>query len=308
MNNTTDIANSAHKPRRTFRLLMSLIVIIGSISALLYWDELSSQRQERLQESLIAAVRRSDEREAHRLLDSGASSNTFVDPVTYKPLLERPSLFRLVQRLTRRSKQPSPDRVSVLSLAITIDNRNEIVPLLLEREADPDVPDGKGSTPLHYAAQFGNRDALLDLLERHTDINRKNRLGNTPLHLAVASASIDPNKQLAVNVQLLLEHKADTNIANNEGVTPLDTVALECMTLHRMWLNDSLQNLASTHPDPPERITRTYQHKLNQRKQLIVILQKHGAKSSPETGRLLTDSFKLDDSEILELLKPDGQN
>lgn len=307
MNDSTHIANPAHKSRRTLRLLMTLLVVAGSIAALLYWDDASTGKQAKLQGSLIAAVRRSDAQEVHRLLDAGATANIFVDPATDRPLLERPSLLHIVQRLIRRSKPPTPDRVPVLSIAITY-NRNEIVALLIERGADLDAPDGKGSTPLHYAAQFGNRDALLDLLERHPEINRKNRMGNTPLHLAVASASIDPNRQLAVNVQLLLEHNADTNIANAEGITPLDTVALECMNLHREWLNASLQNLASKQPDPPERITRNYQHRLDQRKQLVVILQKHGAKSSVETQRLLTDSFKLEESEILDLLKPDGQN
>ncbi|CEP01139.1 hypothetical protein PBRA_008451 [Plasmodiophora brassicae] len=59
-----------------------------------------------------------------------------------------------------------------------------IVTLLIDHGADVDAVDGGGSTPLHYAAQYGRTDIVEELLKSGANINRQNKQGRTPLHEA----------------------------------------------------------------------------------------------------------------------------
>ena len=58
-------------------------------------------------------------------------------------------------------------------------------------------------------------DTLAILLENDSDVaNAQDRIGNTPLHYAVAARDRE-------RVFLLLKYKADVNLANRQGTTPL---------------------------------------------------------------------------------------
>lgn len=112
-----------------------------------------------------------------------------------------------------------------------------------------------GSTPLHHAAQSGNRALIKKLInDPKTKLNAKNHAGNTPLHHAIFST--DPEcvemllscRRVDVNarnqilqtplywavifkniriVELLLEHgKINPNLKNSAGETPLVRAAL----------------------------------------------------------------------------------
>jgi ankyrin repeat protein len=47
---------------------------------------------------------------------------------------------------------------------------------------DPNIKDGVGSTPLHYAAQGGHVECVNLLLKAKANINAINNAGDTPLH------------------------------------------------------------------------------------------------------------------------------
>mmetsp|Transcript_101976 Transcript_101976/g.287862 ORF Transcript_101976/g.287862 Transcript_101976/m.287862 type:complete len:226 (-) Transcript_101976:87-764(-) len=86
----------------------------------------------------------------------------------------------------------------------------------------PTSPDENGYTPVHAAASYGHVELLRMLLERDGNgANVGDSDGDTPLH-HVASASDLEEDQLRPVVALLLEHRADPTLTNNEQKSCLD--------------------------------------------------------------------------------------
>ena len=59
--------------------------------------------------------------------------------------------------------------------------------------------DGSGNTPLHYAAEWAQSDAVMLLVEKGADPNTKNANGETPLYNAVKANNTDIISQLLAN-------------------------------------------------------------------------------------------------------------
>ncbi len=62
----------------------------------------------------------------------------------------------------------------------------QIVKMLLENGADPNIREQAGHTPLHAAAQNGDEELIRILLFGGADINLRSEDGKTPLDLAIA--------------------------------------------------------------------------------------------------------------------------
>ena len=71
-----------------------------------------------------------------------------------------------------------------------------------------------GLTPLHHAAWYGRKDVVQLLLDRGAVPNMANQYGGTPLH----SAALGGHKDV---VQLLLDRGAKPNMRILDGATPL---------------------------------------------------------------------------------------
>ena len=84
------------------------------------------------------------------------------------------------------------------------------VEVLLSNGADPNIPDNEKFTSLHNAVN--SVDILKLLLSKCSDVNAQNNRGETPLYLAVEKNSYEC-------VMSLLEHNADPNIGDNEGLS-----------------------------------------------------------------------------------------
>ena len=95
----------------------------------------------------------------------------------------------------------------------------QLLPHILNGEDVNVSLDGmKGNTCLHYACELGSRDLIRWLVENGADVNRVEwGGGNTPLHCSARLASL-------YSVNYLLEHGANPDIANNEGLKPVDMV------------------------------------------------------------------------------------
>ena len=73
---------------------------------------------------------------------------------------------------------------------------------------------------MHWCAFRGNENLCRFLLERNADVNIQDNHGYTPLHWC----ALKSNENLC---RLLLEHNADVNIQDKSGSTPLQWCARE---------------------------------------------------------------------------------
>src|SRR5215475_3422682 len=143
-------------------------------------------------------------------------------------------------------RKPVDPKVMALVAAVRAGNRYEIEQQVA---ASPELIGGKdagGSTALHHAAGFGPLDNLQSLIDKGADVNAKNRRGSTPLHWAIhdeAKVRLLLSKGANVNarqaqgrtplflaamlgdgfptIRLLLSKGADPNLAAVNGQTPL---------------------------------------------------------------------------------------
>ena len=90
-----------------------------------------------------------------------------------------------------------------------------MVEWLIQKGANPNIPNGHGDTSLHVAAKWGTREIAECLVgQGGGDVNHANGRGDTPLHYA----AINGNR---VMVQYLIEQGAEINRPNNYGNTPI---------------------------------------------------------------------------------------
>jgi ankyrin repeat protein len=63
-------------------------------------------------------------------------------------------------------------------------NQTKVVEYLIDKGADVNAVDRFGITPMHFAAQQGNKDIIKLLLKKQANINAKDKYGRTPLRMA----------------------------------------------------------------------------------------------------------------------------
>lgn len=98
-------------------------------------------------------------------------------------------------------------------LYATKENEFASVKLLLAHSADPNIALKNGTTPLHEAAANGSIRTCKLLLENKALIDAATKNG-TALHMAVSE-----NREKTV--EALIEHGANVNATNEQGITPL---------------------------------------------------------------------------------------
>lgn len=92
---------------------------------------------------------------------------------------------------------------------------DNVVRILLTRNADINSVDMNGNTALHTAALNSQLSIVKLLLEKNPNLDIQNKVGNTALHLAVISGNIDIVGELVLK-------GANTRIRNNDGKYPRD--------------------------------------------------------------------------------------
>lgn len=107
---------------------------------------------------------------------------------------------------------------------------NDILEILIPYNPDVSIRNGYGGNALIPAAEKGHVSTVKFLLEKtDVDVNHVNHLGWTAL-LEVMLFGKD-NREYQEIVKLLLEHGADSGLADKEGVTSLEHARRRNLTL-----------------------------------------------------------------------------
>jgi len=97
-------------------------------------------------------------------------------------------------------------------------NHPEIVQMLLDKGANPNLPDKFGKTALHHAVSIRPKPKVINmLLEKGANINLQCKSGWTALHIAAQGSK-------SKIVEILLQNGADPNLQDRYGRTALDLV------------------------------------------------------------------------------------
>eukprot|EP00435_Cladocopium_sp_Y103_P025288 s3063_g6.t1 len=99
-------------------------------------------------------------------------------------------------------------------------NNSAMTELLLEAEADPDQMSYRKFAPLHTAARLGHTETLDILLKSNANVNIDNGEGLTPLFLAVQCDEYWEYKFIEA-CRILIEGRADVNSRYKGNKTPL---------------------------------------------------------------------------------------
>ena len=120
---------------------------------------------------------------------------------------------RFIRKNANLNSQIANTKVTPLHLAVQKGNL-DIVKILLEAKADPNLASIDGATPLHLAALSGNLGVVEALLKADAKPNLAMNDGYTPLHLALQKGNLGV-------VKVLLKAKANPNLVMNDNITPL---------------------------------------------------------------------------------------
>ena len=170
------------KARETLRLVLALLL-------LLWTGAVTAQTLTQDERALIEATERNDIETARRLIAAGTSVNAQDE--------KRDSAFLLAGAA----------------------GRLEILKLALQAGADLKSTNRYGGTALIPACHHGHVETVRELLKTAIDVNHVNRLGWTALLETVILG--DGSEKYIEIARLLVAHKADVNLADNQGVTPL---------------------------------------------------------------------------------------
>ncbi|KAL7296064.1 hypothetical protein TKK_0010618 [Trichogramma kaykai] len=178
-------------------------------------------------------------------------------------------LAKILFDICERNNQPvlvnAQDRAGNTPLHLAVASKNrELMELLLERGASPNLANREGSTPLHSVCQMEGDEkklakTLLELSDekyRPVQVDAWDKSGRTPLNLAL----LNDNARV---MTLLLERGADPNSTNEEGQTPLHVVCRRQGDPEKLVKKFLRINEKSSHPvrvDARDRLGHTPLH------------------------------------------------
>jgi hypothetical protein len=157
----------------------------------------------------------------------------FTPPITHQPSQGFPLYYaalcgfhdlatNLIVKYPQHVNARGGYYVTPLVAALT-GNHFQTAELLHQNGADPNVRGDDESTPLQSAAYDGNLRIVQELIKYNADINAGDYEGDTAIYDASRGHTLDcPNI-----VRLLLEHGADVDVRQNEGLTPLHMASMK---------------------------------------------------------------------------------
>jgi ankyrin repeat protein len=149
-----------------------------------------------------------------RLGESGSADVDGVSPLLYATLVSRSDAVKAL--LDRGAVADEPDLGGITPLMVAGGRGDaESAKVLIAHGARLDTRSKlDGYTPLVFAAQYGRTDLVAILLDANADIDLPTESGRTPLFLAADADRVD-------SLRLLLDRGAQVNKALPTGETPL---------------------------------------------------------------------------------------
>lgn len=74
---------------------------------------------------------------------------------------------------------------------LSVKYNKDLVTYLLNKNADPNITDSTGATPLFWAVKFGNRELTELLIKHKADQSKKDSMGMTPFEYALQTNNKD---------------------------------------------------------------------------------------------------------------------
>ncbi|MCJ1439466.1 Ankyrin-2 [Xylographa pallens] len=125
----------------------------------------------------------------------------------------------LLNANSRLANQRDDDDRLPIHWAVSYNHLPVVELLVSRRDFDPDVKDGSGWTPLMIAASLRDGDDLVDLLlKKEADVNAKNYNGQTALHFAASKNNLGVARRL-------IFHKATARMKDKRSQLPLHRAA-----------------------------------------------------------------------------------
>lgn len=215
-------------PEFFFTYLLPLYILMGEkrLEPLFSWGR---------QTSLLDLLNTGECAPLRKALDSlpGESLNKPFSrtdtPLIHAILLHgKPEIISLLLEHGADPNLPSAAGMLPIQVAVMLD-RYEAVELLLRHGASTEPAKRLPTTLLHLACLRGRKTALVELLLRAgCDINGLNRKGETPLHIAARRGEVEILK-------LLLAHGAEVNARDQRGATPLALADEQVHGLKRLF-------------------------------------------------------------------------
>jgi|GEM_PF-5050707 len=153
--------------------------------------------------------------ELNQCADINICNNMDTSPIAVTAALGREDLVEfLIQKGAKLDLATGENGETPLMFA-SISGKINILKLLAENGAKPDIKDKTGALLTHYITLSNNKDGIEWVIKNFGNVNAKDNYGLTPLDWAVLG-------EKTVAVKILIEHGADINIKSNQGLTPFD--------------------------------------------------------------------------------------
>jgi len=247
------------------------------------------------------ATKKGDLETIEMLLSLGFDPNTPVDGHGYKPLWYAISsgnaevVELLLAAHADPNAKPSNDPFSATPLRLALQNDNlRMAEDLVMSGAQVDARGNDGRTALYDEVRDRQLDAIRLLIQARADVNIRDNKGVSPLDYAVASSTED-------TIALLLAHGARLNEPNPEtGATPISEAAPRGNA-------EIVQYLLQFHPDlgiPDRRGNTPLDNALRFGREdvALLLLEAEASRSSQSLGKLMDAASSKNEPRVVEAL------
>lgn len=204
--------------------IVIIFIIFSSLNAMRYdTEQLVCEESEMIK--IVNKFNDGDERLLDNFLQKGRSlskEHEYASQLLYNAVFYQENCDRVVKKLlTEYNADPNikdHEGYSPLYRIVIAKNCLNVLEILLINKGDVNIQTNRGTSLLHAAVTI-DCNYVKFLMSSNALPNVKNRAGDTPLHNAT-------EKKCKTCIKLLLDHGADPEIENEEGKSSFD-IALE---------------------------------------------------------------------------------